>query len=93
MATAVDTLEHDTGEKGLKTRCARLHLERYYSSDNGTWFGVGQAFIIGIGFLVVGVVLMFVYQRISPEFFRKRPEVVDDYVAIHGAVPQPGGGD
>jgi hypothetical protein len=36
---------------------------------------------------------MLVYQRIAPEFFRKRPEVVDDYVAIHGAVPATGGGD
>jgi len=65
----------------------------YNSSDNGTWFGVGQAFIIGIGFLIVGIVLMFVYQRIAPAFFRKRPEVVDDYVAVHGAVAPAAGGD
>ena len=67
----------------------------YCTSDNGTWLGVGQAFIIGIGFLAVGVVLMFIYQRIAPEFFRRRPEVVDDYVAVHGAVTVPvtGGGD
>jgi hypothetical protein len=32
---------------------------------------------------------MFVYQSIRPEFFRRRPEVVDDYVAVHGAVPVP----
>jgi amino acid transporter len=61
----------------------------YSTSDNGTWLGVGQAFIIGIGFLAVGVVLMFIYQRIAPEFFRRRPEVVDDYVAVHGAVDVP----
>jgi len=36
---------------------------------------------------------MFVYQRIAPEFFRRRRETVDDYVAVHGAVPVPGGGD
>jgi amino acid transporter len=65
----------------------------YFTSDNGTWFGVGQAFIIGIGFLAVGVVLMFVYQSIAPEFFRRRPEVVDDEVAVHGAVTAVGGGD
>ena len=63
----------------------------YSTSDNGTWVGVGQAFIIGIGFLAVGVVLMFIYQAISPEFFRRRPEVVDDHVAVHGAVPLPEG--
>ena len=50
----------------------------YSTTDNGTWLGVGQAFIIGIGFLAAGVVLMFIYQRIAPEFFRRRPEVVDD---------------
>jgi amino acid transporter len=59
----------------------------YVTNENGTWLGIGQAFIIGIGFLVVGVVLMLVYQRIAPDFFRRRPEVVDDYVAVHGAVP------
>jgi len=42
-----------------------------------------------VGFLAVGVILMFVYQAISPEFFRRRPEVVDDYVAVHGAVDVP----
>jgi amino acid transporter len=65
----------------------------YSTSENGTWLGVGQAFIIGIGFLALGVVLMFVYQRIAPEFFRRKRETVDDYVAVHGAVPVPGGGD
>ena len=65
----------------------------YFTTDNGTWFGVGQAFIIGIGFLAVGVVLMFIYQRIAPEFFRRRPEVVDDEVAVHGAVTAVAGGD
>ena len=67
----------------------RSATDLYSTSDNGTWFGIGQAFIIGIGFLAVGVVLMFIYQRIRPEFFRRRPEVVDDYVAVHGAVPVP----
>jgi amino acid transporter len=61
----------------------------YSTTDNGTWLGVGQAFIIGIGFLLAGVVLMFIYQSIAPEFFRRRPEVVDDYVAVHGAVDVP----
>jgi len=65
----------------------------YVTNENGTWLGIGQAFIIGIGFLIVGVVLMFVYQRVAPEFFRRRPEVIDDYVAVHGAVPVPGSGD
>jgi hypothetical protein len=32
----------------------RSATDLYSTSDNGTWFGVGQAFIIGIGFLAVG---------------------------------------
>jgi hypothetical protein len=65
----------------------------YFTSDNGTWFAIGQAFVIGIGFLVAGVILMFVYQSIAPEFFRRRPEAVDGYLAVHGAVPVPEGVD
>ena len=43
----------------------------------------------GLDVNAVGVILMFVYQSMRPEFFRRRPEVVDDYVAVHGAVPVP----
>jgi amino acid transporter len=57
--------------------------QQLYSSTP-TWLGIGQPFVIGIGFLVLGVVLMFIWQAIAPEFFRRRPEVVDPYVAIHG---------
>jgi amino acid transporter len=73
----------------LTAAFAKSASDLYSSSDNGTWFGVGQAFIIGIGFLAAGVVLMFIYQSISPEFFRRRPEVVDDQVALHGAIDIP----
>ena len=62
----------------------------YVTKDNGTWLGIGQAFIIGIGFLLLGVVLMLIYERVAPEFFHRRREVVDDQVAVHGAVA---GGD
>ena len=33
-------------------------------------FGVGGVFVIGIGTLVLGVVLMFVYNAIAPAYFR-----------------------
>ena len=33
-------------------------------------FGIGGVFVIGIGSLVLGAVLMFVYSRIAPPFFR-----------------------
>src|SRR5689334_13628465 len=44
----------------------------YAQPDAGetTVFGVGGVFVIGIGSLVLGAVLMFVYSRIAPPFFR-----------------------
>src|SRR5205085_4200646 len=58
--------------------------------SNGKILGVGEAFVIGYGFLILGVVLMFVWQAMQPEFFRRRPEVVDPGVAVSGAIaPQP----
>ncbi len=57
--------------------------QQLYSSTP-TWLGIGQPFVIGIGFLALGVVLMFIWQAMAPEFFHRRPEVVDPYVAIHG---------
>ena len=44
----------------------------YASPDGGatTVFGIGGVFVIGIGALVLGAVLMLVYSRIAPPFFR-----------------------
>jgi len=44
----------------------------YASPDGGetTVFGIGGVFVIGIGSLVLGAVLMFIYSRIAPPFFR-----------------------
>jgi amino acid transporter len=38
--------------------------------SGGSVFGVGSVFVIGVGLLLLGVVLMLVMQRRSPEFFR-----------------------
>lgn len=35
----------------------------------GAIFGIGTVFVIGVGILLLGVVLMFVWQRMAPEFF------------------------
>ena len=44
----------------------------YASPDGGetTVFGIGGVFVIGIGSLVLGYLLMFVYSRVAPPFFR-----------------------
>jgi amino acid transporter len=38
--------------------------------EGATYFGVGSVFVIGIGSLLVGVVLMFLWQMKQPAFFR-----------------------
>ncbi len=45
---------------------------QYAQPDYGytTFFGVGGVFVVGIGSLVLGAVLMLVYWRVAPAFFR-----------------------
>jgi amino acid transporter len=44
----------------------------YSGKDYGSkvWFGVGDVFVIGVGALIFGLVLMFVYSYVSPSYFR-----------------------
>jgi hypothetical protein len=41
------------------------------SESGDSWFGLGPPLVIGVGFLLFGVVLMLLQQRASPEFFRR----------------------
>ena len=57
------------------------------NSESGTsWLGVGPPFFLGIGMLVIGIPVMLLQRRRSPEFFRRRPEVADPEV-LSPAVP------
>jgi amino acid transporter len=42
-----------------------------------TVFGVGGPLVIGLGGLLLGVILMFFWQGLRPEFFRRKLEVAD----------------
>jgi hypothetical protein len=54
-----------------------IDLANPENSESGdSWFGLGPPLVIGVGFLLFDVLLMFLQQRASPEFFRRRPEVV-----------------
>ena len=54
-----------------------IDLANPENSESGdSWFGLGPPLVIGVGFLLFGVVLMFLQQRAQPEFFRRKPEVV-----------------
>ena len=53
----------------------------YASPDGGstTVFGIGGVFVIGIGALVLGGVLMLVYSRVNPPFFKGETLVPGGY--------------
>ncbi len=51
------------------------------SESGDSWFGLGPPLVIGIGFLALGAVLMLLQWRVTPTFFRRRPEVAPAYVA------------
>ena len=42
------------------------------SESGDSWFGLGPPFVIGIGSLLVGVLLMLVRERTHPEFFKRK---------------------
>ena len=55
-----------------------VDLSRPANSESGTsWFGVGPPLVIGIGFLVMGLVLMLFWRVRHPAFFQRKPEVAD----------------
>jgi amino acid transporter len=44
------------------------------SESGDSWFGLGPPLIIGLGFLVLGVILMLLWRIEHKDFFRRRPE-------------------
>jgi amino acid transporter len=51
------------------------------SESGNSWFGLGPPLVIGLGFLILGVVLMILwYLAGHRDFFRRKPEVVDPAV-------------
>jgi amino acid transporter len=70
-----------------------IDLSKPENSESGdSWFGLGPPLVIGIGFLILGIVLM-LFWRFSPQgrdFFRRKPEVADP--ALVARAPAGGGG-
>ncbi len=53
------------------------------NSESGTsWFGYGPPLVIAVGFMVLGLILMIVMRVTSPEFFRRKPEVVPEEIGL-----------
>jgi amino acid transporter len=56
-----------------------VDLSKPENSESGdSWFGLGPPLVIGLGFLLLGVVLMLLWRIEHKEFFRRRPEVARD---------------
>jgi amino acid transporter len=56
---------------------AKVFYDDYrYSSGNSylSFHGVGGVFLMGVGVIVLGIILMFVTWATKPEFFRRKPE-------------------
>ena len=52
-------------------------LSKPENSESGdSWFGLGPPLVIGLGFLVLGVVLMLLWRIEHKDFFKRRREVV-----------------
>src|SRR3954462_533940 len=57
-------------------------LSKPENSESGdSWLGLGPPLIIGIGFLLLGVLLMLLWRIEHKGFFTRRPEVVGDPLA------------
>ena len=57
-------------------------------AGSSTYFGIGSPLVIGIGFLLLGVVLMAIwYAAGHREFFRRRPEVADPALLAGATAP------
>jgi amino acid transporter len=55
-----------------------VDLSKPANSESGSsWFGLGPPLVIGLGFLLLGVVLMLFWRSAHPQFFKRRPEVAD----------------
>src|SRR6478672_166468 len=53
-------------------------LSKPANSESGSsWFGLGPPLVIGVGFLLLGVVLMVWWRFGHPRFFERKPEVAD----------------
>jgi amino acid transporter len=54
-------------------------LSKPENSESGdSWFGLGPPLVIGLGFLILGAILMLLWRIDHKTFFNRRPEVVGD---------------
>ncbi len=55
-----------------------MDLSKPENSESGdSWLGLGPPLVIGVGFLLLGVVLMLIWRAQHPGFFASKREVAD----------------
>ena len=47
------------------------------SESGDSWLGLGPPLVIGVGFLLLGVLLMLLWSRGNPDFFRTKATMFD----------------
>lgn len=50
------------------------------SESGDSWFGVGPPLVIGVGFMILGAILMVAWQLKYPDFFKRKTEIADPRV-------------
>jgi amino acid transporter len=79
---------------GISLLAAFVIASVQYADDEygyTTLFGIGGVFVLGIGSLVLGVLLMFWWQAVRPEYFRGEtlPKRADELVLVGGGGEPP----
>lgn len=64
---------------------AKYLLDPINSYVGESWLGAGPPFVIAVGFLILGVVLMLVRWVAAPKFFRQRPISAEQWLEMGGA--------
>ena len=63
------------------------------SESGDSWLGLGPPLVIGIFFLILGVVLMLLQRIAAPEFFRRKTETADPELLTGGSAVSPAAAD
>jgi amino acid transporter len=58
-----------------------IDLSKPANSESGeSWFGVGPPLVIAIVFAIIGIGLMIYWNKVSPAFFKLKPQIADPAV-------------
>jgi amino acid transporter len=66
------------------------YAEPANSESGDSWWGLGPPLVIGLGLLLLGLPLMFLWWRLKPDFFRRRPELApEEGETVEVVAPEP----